>query len=71
MAYITRVSSMHRMKWEREPRKAGALVLSWMVNEAEKGDQVSWLQMLTAQITKGIALPGGCAHPILVGFCMV
>lgn len=66
---LARVSSLHRAKWEKGPGEAGALVLSWMVNEAaEKGDQISWLWVLKAQIRKRIALLGGFSHPILWGF---
>lgn len=66
---LTRVSSLHRAKWEKGPGEAGALVLSWMVNEAaEKGDQISWLCKLKTQIRKRIALLGGFSHPILWGF---
>ena len=66
---LARVSSLHRAKWEKGPGEAGALVLSWMVNEAaEKGDQISWLCKLKAQIRKRIALLGGFSHPILWGF---
>lgn len=66
---LAKVSSLHRAKWEKGPGEAGALVLSWMVNEAaEKGGQISWLCMLKAQIKKRIALLGGFSHPILWGF---
>lgn len=57
---LARVSSPPRVKWEKGPREARTLVLSWMVNKAaEKSEQISWLCMLTVQIRKRIALLSG------------
>lgn len=38
---------------------------------AEKGDQVSWLLLLTTHIIKDISLLGGFSHPFLWEFWMV